>query len=102
MHFGGHIRGHSDISCQLLVLSHSQLHSGSVDVHNARPGVAQLHGRFGLTELHMAVFLQGYRSSYRRIFYRDAQGYGAGCPLAVRIRVAVLAASWFSLHAVAT
>ena len=99
---GEHIRGYRGIYRHLLVLSHTQLHSGGIDVHDACPGGAQFDGGSGFAELYLAVFLQGHRSGYRRIFARDAQGYGAGCPLAVRIRVAVLVASWFSLHAVAT
>ena len=51
-----------------------------------------------LAELHLAFFLQDHRSGHRPVIDRDPKGYGAGGPLAVRFRLAVLDSRRLPLH----
>ena len=76
----------------LLVLSPAELRSGGGDVHAARAGAAQAVRRCGFRQLHLALLLPYHRSGDRHRRAGDAQGDGAGRALAVRVRVAVLAA----------
>ena len=76
----------------LLVLSPTQLHPGGVDVHAARPRGARVGGRDGFDKLYLALLLPDHRSLRHAHCGFDAQSNGAGGALAVRGRMAVLAA----------
>src|SRR5262245_58458630 len=75
-----------------VVLPPAELHSGGADVHAARPRLARADRGAGFVELHLALLLPHHRSVRRADRAGDAESRGAGRRLAVRRRVAVLAA----------
>src|SRR6266849_8587409 len=95
---GEHIRGYRGIYRHLLVLSHTQLHSGGIDVHDACPGAAQFDGGSGFAELHLAILLPDHRSRDRRPLDRDPEGHPSPRAVAIRLRLDVLVARHASLH----
>ena len=87
----------SDVSAanpflSLLVLPPAELRSGGADVHAARARLLGADRRAGFVELHLALLLPHHRSGRRADRAGDAEGGGAGRDLAVRLRLAVLAA----------
>src|SRR5215510_1034462 len=76
----------------LLVLPPAELRSGGADVHAARPRPARADRRAGFLELHLALLLPHHRPGRRAHRADHAESRGAGRRLAVRRRLAVLAA----------
>ena len=79
-------------SARLLVFPPAELRSGDADVHVAWPRNSRAVRGRRLAELYLAVFLPDHRSGRCRRFRGDAESGGTDRALAVRLRLAVLAA----------
>src|SRR5262245_1734676 len=84
-------RGHTSAP-EPVVLPPAELRSGGAHVHAARPRFARADRGAGFVHLHLALLLPHHRSVRRAHRAGDAESRGAGRRLAVRRRVAVLAA----------
>src|SRR5712692_806503 len=85
-------RGRLESAPDLLVLPAAELRSGGTDVHPARPRTTRPDRAAGLIELHLAVLLPSYGPCRRGGCARHAKGGRPGGGVAVRGRLAVLAA----------